>query len=110
MLVRSDATEAIYKTVAGNLRSTVAPFPRAAELSLSLRPEAFRMVREAGANALRGTLRASVYLGESAQHEVALDGCDAVVRVAELNPKRTHAAGERMILEIDADDVVPLAG
>ena len=67
-------------------------------------------MRDAGANTLAGTLRSSVYLGESAQHEVALDGCDAVVRVAELNPKRVHAAGERMVLEIDADDVVPLAG
>ena len=110
MLVRSDASEAVYKTAAGNLRSTAAPFPRAAELSLSLRPEAFRVVRDAGANTIAGTLRSTVYLGESAQHEIALDGCDAVVRVAELNPKRAHAAGERMILEIDADDVVPLAG
>ena len=110
MLVRSDAGEAIYKTAAGNLRSTVAPFPRAAELSLSLRPEAFRVVREAGSNAMTGRLRSTVYLGESAQHEIALDGCDAVVRAAEVNPKRAHAVGERLILEIDADDVVPLDG
>ena len=71
---------------------------------------ALRFAREAGANTLVGGLRRTVYLGESAQHEIALDGCDAVVRVAELNPKRVHAAGERVTLEIDADDVVPLAG
>jgi hypothetical protein len=34
---------------------------------------------------------------------------EAVVRVAELNPKNPPAIGERVTLEIDADDVVPLA-
>ena len=47
---------------------------------------------------------------EGAQHEVALDGCEALLRVAELNPKNPPAFGERVSLEIDADDVVPLAG
>jgi ABC-type Fe3+/spermidine/putrescine transport system ATPase subunit len=111
MLVRSDASEAIYKTAAGNLRSSVAPFPRETELSLSLRPEALRMVRGAGSgNALAGAVRSSIYLGDVAQHEVALDGCADLVRVAELNPKNPPAVGERVTLEIDADDVVPLAG
>ncbi len=110
MLVRSDAHEALYKTAAGNLRSTVAPFPKVAELSLSLRPEALRMVRGAvvGANALAGVVKSSIYLGDVAQHEVGLDGCDAVIRVAELNPKNPLSIGERVTLEIDADDVVPL--
>ena len=111
MLVRSDAGEAIYKTAAGNLRSTVAPFPRESELSLSLRPEALRIARAGGgANAIAGTVRSSIYLGDVAQHEVALDGCSDLVRVAELNPKAPPAAGDRVTLEIDADDVVPLAG
>ncbi len=110
ILVRSDANEALYKTAAGNLRSTVAPFPKVAELSLSLRPEALRMVRGAavGANALAGVVKSSIYLGDVAQHEVGLDGCDAVIRVAELNPKNPLSIGERVALEIDADDVVPL--
>jgi spermidine/putrescine transport system ATP-binding protein len=111
ILVRSDASEALYKTAAGNLRSTVAPFPRETELSLSLRPEALRMVRGGGggANALSGTVRSTIYLGDIAQHEIGLDGCDALLRVAELNPKNPPAAGERVALEIDTDDVVPLA-
>ena len=112
ILVRSDAGEAVYKTAAGNLRSTVSPFPRETELSLSLRPEALRLVRGAAAsgNALAGTVRSSIYLGDIAQHEVALDGCNALLRVAELNPKNPPVSGERVSLEIDADDVVPLAG
>ncbi|MEY3027774.1 MAG: hypothetical protein RL136_421 [Planctomycetota bacterium] len=111
ILVRSDATEAVYKTAAGNLRSTVTPFPTESELSLSLRPEALRMVRggAAVANALSGTVKSSIYLGDIAQHEVALDGCTDLVRVAELNPKHPPAVGERVTLEIDPDDVVPLA-
>jgi hypothetical protein len=63
---------------------------------------------------LTGVVRASTYLGGIAQHEVALDvqsgAAEAVVRVAELNPKNPPSIGERVVLEIDADDVVPLAG
>jgi iron(III) transport system ATP-binding protein len=117
ILVESRAGDATYKTAAGNLRSTVAPFPKAAELSLSLRPEALRLVRGAGAaageNLLAGTVRSSIYLGDIAQHEVELDGLAgasgaSLVRVAELNPKNPPAAGERVQLLIDPDDVVPL--
>ena len=107
MLVRANIHEALYKT-AGDLTSTVSPFPATTELALSLRPEAFRMVREREANTLTGTVRSSIYLGGVAQHEVALDGCDALIRVAELNPKNSPNAGDRVMLAIDADDVVPL--
>jgi iron(III) transport system ATP-binding protein len=111
ILVRSDASEALYKTAAGNLRSSVAPFPLEAELSLSLRPEALRLARGAASagNGLAGVVRSSIYLGDIAQHEVALDGCDRLIRVAELNPKNPPVVGERVSLEIDPDDVVPLA-
>jgi ABC-type Fe3+/spermidine/putrescine transport system ATPase subunit len=116
ILVRNGASEALYKTAAGNLVSTVAPFPEASELSLSLRPEAFRISRggaQASGNALVGAVRSSIYLGGVAQHEVMLDvpagAAESVVRVAELNPKNPPAIGERVALEIDADDVVPLA-
>ena len=108
MLVRANIHEALYKTAAGDLTSTVSPFPATTELALSLRPEAFRMVREREANTLTGTVRSSIYLGGVAQHEVALDGCDALIRVAELNPKNSPNAGDRVMLAIDADDVVPL--
>jgi ABC-type Fe3+/spermidine/putrescine transport system ATPase subunit len=113
ILVRSDASEALYKTAAGDLLSTVGPFPKATELSLSLRPEALRMLSAADAasarNTLAGTVRLTIYLGGHAQHEVRLDGCDVSVRVSELNPKNPPAIGDRVALAIDADDVVPLA-
>ncbi len=113
ILVRSDASEALYKTAAGDLLSTVGPFPRATELSLSLRPEALRMIAAGGAatmrNTLAGTVGSTIYLGGHAQHEVRLDGCDVSVRVSELNPKNPPAIGDRVALAIDADDVVPLA-
>jgi hypothetical protein len=58
-------------------------------------------------------VRSSIYLGGVAQHEVVLDvpagAAEAVIRVAELNPKDPPAIGERVALEIDPDDVVPLA-
>ena len=117
ILVRSGPDEALYKTAAGNLTSTVGPFPEASELSLSLRPEAFRLLRGgamSGVNALAGVVRSSVYLGGVAQHEVELDvpggAATAIVRVAELNPKQPPTIGERVSIAIDADDVVPLAG
>ncbi len=109
MLVRSNVNEALYKTAAGDLVSTVAPFPAATELALSLRPEALRMVSTSGgANTLTGTVRSSTYLGGVAHHEVALDGGGACIRVAELNPKSPPAVNDRVTLAIDADDVVPL--
>jgi iron(III) transport system ATP-binding protein len=110
VLVQGGATEATYRTVAGNLRSTAAPFPSATELSLSLRPEALRITRgEARDNALAGTVRATTYLGDIAQHEIALADGSTAIRVAELNPKEPPAIGERVVVAIDPDDVVPLA-
>ena len=109
IVVRSDAREALYQTAAGTLRSTAAPFPRESELSLSLRPEALRIAGAGAANTLAGTVRSSVYLGDTAQHEIALDGCDAVIRASELNPRTPRQPGERLTVEIDPDDVVPLA-
>jgi ABC-type Fe3+/spermidine/putrescine transport system ATPase subunit len=112
ILVRSDASEALYKTAAGDLASTVAPFPKATELSLSLRPEALRMIAPNATqerNMLAGVVTSSIYLGGHAQHEVRLANTDATVRVSELNPKNPPAIGDRVVLAIDTDDVVPLA-
>lgn len=116
VFVRGDSAEAVYRTAAGELASTAAPFPRETELSLSLRPEALRIVageRGAARNRFTGTVRAGVYLGGVAQHEVVLDApagaAQPVLRVSELNPKSPIAPGQRVAVEIDADDVVPLA-
>ncbi len=119
LLVRKDAREAVYRTAAGELLSTAAPFPEAGELSLSLRPEAFRMrAAEPGAdaggrNALAGRVESSIYLGGHAQHEVRLETASGeacgTVRVSELNPRTVPARGTRVALEIDPDDAVPLA-
>jgi ABC-type Fe3+/spermidine/putrescine transport system ATPase subunit len=116
VFVRGDSSEAVYRTAAGELASTAAPFPKATELSLSLRPEALRIVtgaRGASRNRFEGTARSGVYLGGVAQHEVVLDApagaAQPVLRVSELNPKAPIAPGQRVAVEIDADDVVPLA-
>ncbi len=108
ILVRASVHEALYKTAAGNLISSVAPFPTATELALSLRPEAWRIGDASDGNALTGTIRSSTYLGAVAHHEVALDGCESTLRVAELNPKNPPATGDRVTLSIDRADVVPL--
>lgn len=112
--VRSDGNEALFKTAAGNLLSRAAPFPRASELALSIRPEALRMSRGGVADAVNrigGVIRATRYFGGTAQHEIALDGGDPSlrVRVAELNPADPPAEGERVTLTVDPSDVVPLA-
>ncbi|MEY3022954.1 MAG: Spermidine/putrescine import ATP-binding protein PotA [Planctomycetota bacterium] len=113
LLVRKDGAEAVYRTAAGELVSSVAPFPEESELSLSLRPEAF-VLRAPGAaaggrNVLAGRVESSIYLGGHAQHEVRLAGCDATLRVSELNPRAMPAQGAPVELAIDPDDVVPLA-
>jgi iron(III) transport system ATP-binding protein len=92
---------------------------------VSLRPEALRLEREAGAgggNVLRGRIVESTYLGEMAQHVVELVGLAGGggggramrVRVAELNPVPTGdglgaaaaGGGSEVGVRVSAGDVV----
>jgi iron(III) transport system ATP-binding protein len=57
-----------------------------ASVTLSIRPECWRLQREpAGRNAVRGRIGAAVYLGELAQYE--LSAGERTLKVLELNPR-----------------------
>ncbi|MHC5022456.1 MAG: ABC transporter ATP-binding protein [Planctomycetota bacterium] len=100
-------------TPAGHLLSSVLPGPATLEagenVTCSVRPESLRVVdAPADRNAISGTRRQSIYLGEVAQHVVELAG-GTLVRALELNPSHFGEPGDTMHLSIDPDDIVILS-
>jgi iron(III) transport system ATP-binding protein len=73
---------------------------------LSLRPETLRWGRSE-VNALMGTLQETTYLGELAEHTVALSE-RVTLKVFELNPRGAFAPGAAVSLWVDPEDVVAL--
>jgi len=94
-------------TPAGTLASTHAA-PKAEKLVVSIRPEAFRVGMSQGANALRGRVVESTYLGELAQYVVELPG-PTRVKAATINPGAPLLPGADIGLSVDPGDVVVLA-
>lgn len=79
---------------------------------VSIRHEALTLARAGAPNALKGVLRESVYLGDSAQHRVDL-GAAGVVLVTVSNPGSPAAAGferlgSELWLHVAPEDVVLL--
>jgi ABC-type Fe3+/spermidine/putrescine transport system ATPase subunit len=82
------------------------------QITISIRPEATRIVRLGEAGSLPGRLIETTYLGETAQHLVEVKGCPAV-KVAEMNPfgssSRIHPnPGDPVGVVFDAGEIVPL--
>jgi len=80
-------------------------------VALCVRPEAvsFGGLPEGGENVLRGFFKESVYLGEAAQHTIALaaDGCSMDFKAFELNPAAGRdRAGERAEVRVDPEQVI----
>ncbi|HWL50909.1 MAG TPA: ABC transporter ATP-binding protein [Chthoniobacteraceae bacterium] len=86
-------------------------FAKGEAVSVSIRPEAWRMVAEAapGALTLPGRVAQRVYLGETAQYEV--DTEVGRIKVHELNPRPDAArqAGEPCLLTVERDDLMVFA-
>ncbi|MBX3374692.1 MAG: ABC transporter ATP-binding protein [Phycisphaeraceae bacterium] len=95
-------------TAAGRL-STSRPLPAGVDrLVCSIRPEAIRLGPIDGSgNGLAGTLRSSIYLGESAQHLVDT-GHGVALKVLEADPGPLAPPGTQVALSIRPDHVVPL--
>ncbi|OGV82301.1 MAG: hypothetical protein A3K19_25095 [Lentisphaerae bacterium RIFOXYB12_FULL_65_16] len=111
--VRADS--ATVETPLGRLTSTVPPAGgggAGAEVTVSLRPETLRIVSEtdaAATNRFRARLVESTYLGEMAEHLVAVD--DSVqLRLFELNPRSAARTGEDVTVAVTPEDVVVLPG
>jgi iron(III) transport system ATP-binding protein len=77
-------------------------------VSVSIRPEAIRILDEGGtaANRLSGVVGAGLFLGATAEFEVRV--AEARIRVLELHPRIDRAPGSAISLGIDPADVVIL--
>ena len=98
------------QTACGNFQSTACPEGVAPgqEVQLSMRPEAFRRTdRASGDNILEVAMAHLDYLGEIADY-IGTTADGETLKYFELNPKRGFAAGDRVCLEIDPEDVVVL--
>jgi iron(III) transport system ATP-binding protein len=84
-----------------------------AQVVLSIRPHQIELVaptdaKDAGANALRGTVERASFLGESVDYQVAVADSDVVLRVAAPAVKRLRE-GEAVGLRIDPAACIVLA-
>ncbi len=78
-------------------------------VNCSIRPEAIKVHDGPGANnGFEGTRLHSTYLGEIAQHEVAV-GQDQTLRIMEGNPRHMGGEGDTLYLSIDPGDIVLVA-
>ena len=80
-----------------------------AAVTLSVRPECWKLGREAPArNAVRGRIGAAVYLGEAAQYDFVAGGQS--LKILELNPRFIDAGSRgELFASAEPDDVVVLA-
>jgi len=82
-----------------------------ATVPVSIRPETLRIgdLPASGPNSFEGILRETVYLGETAQHVVEVNGI--ALKVFELNPRSVRRGEKRGVaVSVDPGDVVVLAG
>jgi iron(III) transport system ATP-binding protein len=109
----ADGDVVVLQTAAGTLRSTAAAngVRPGEKVTCSVRPEALRVALTAGADAsnrLVGKRITSLYLGDAAQHVVALTGGEHVLAL-EVNPRPFAEAEEPIALTVDPHDVVVLS-
>jgi iron(III) transport system ATP-binding protein len=102
--------KAAVETAAGVFSAVAEGFAAGEKVVLSIRPEAVRLHVEAeGENTFAATLAGSQYLGEMAQHEVALAG-DLRLKALELRPKAVARDAEKMAtrIRVPADEITVL--
>jgi iron(III) transport system ATP-binding protein len=101
---------ALVRTAAGEFVSAVLSpdlAPQTTGVTVSIRPEAWRLDGSAGRNTLPGRVVESTYLGETEQLVVELPG-GARVKVAHLNPGAAARTGEAVSVSAAPADVVVL--
>jgi iron(III) transport system ATP-binding protein len=105
LLLDSPAGELVSKSFDPEL------VPDRGNVTCSIRPESLRPTTDAGANSFEGKCLHTIYLGEMAQHHLALAD-ETRLRVYELNPKGGIPSGNGnvpMRVNVDPHDVVVLA-
>jgi len=109
--VKTAAAGAVeVETASGVFRAAADGFRAGEKAILSIRPEAVRLhVEGGGDNVFEATLAGSQYLGEMAQHEVALPG-GVRLKALELRPKAVARDAEKVAtrIRVPADEIVVL--
>ena len=99
------ATSCEIETAAGILHSNCGSASIGSKVTLSIRPESFRI--DDGPNCIRGLCKSSLYLGEMSQHQI--DTPVGFLKVFELDPRETTRVGQQLSLRTQPDAVVVLA-
>ena len=108
----ADNGQASIKTDAGSLSLSSSQASSGGKATVSLRPEAIRML-EAGTptpdgwNEFSGQLEGSIFLGEASEHRIRVG--EAEIRVLELHPRTSRDHGSTVRMAIDPHDVVLVA-
>ncbi len=100
----------VLETAAGLLRSTSFPedLPATGNVTCSLRPEAIHLHGTNGSpNHFQATPARTIYLGETAQHHLRLEG-DLLLKAFELNPRPSNGQSAATSCSVDPRDVVIL--
>jgi len=95
-----------FEGVLGNPGGMAAPGSAA---TVSVRPECWRLCREApaGANVVRGRIGGALYLGELAQYE--FESAGVALKIIELNPRLLEAGAQGELFAVaESEDVVIL--
>ncbi|HEX8371580.1 MAG TPA: ABC transporter ATP-binding protein [Chthoniobacterales bacterium] len=103
------ADEGLVETDLGTFKGSASqPLQVGQEVTLSIRPECWRLRAESAAsNSMRGRITQTTYLGELAQYEFSCAGQS--LKVFELNPRHLAERGERdWFAMADPEDVVIL--
>jgi iron(III) transport system ATP-binding protein len=110
-LVSAGGGQAIVETPCGRFEGVLGEplvVPAAgADVTLSVRPECWKLTREAPArNAVKGRIGEAVYLGEVAQYEFLAGG--QALKILELNPRFVDAVRGELFASAEPEDVVVL--
>ncbi len=91
--------------------STRVPFSKGETVSVSVRPEAWKVISEDSGTlpTLAGQVVERIYLGETAQYEIATQV--GTMKVHELNPREASARreGDRCLLAVEREDLMVFA-
>jgi iron(III) transport system ATP-binding protein len=120
-VLRADAGAAWVRTAAGEFQGALSPATfmplEGARVTLSIRPEAWRLLDEpAEENTIAGRIGQVTYFGEVAHYEFEALGRDGAIlspaqrlRICELNPRSSASRRDKIVYAYaDADDVVAL--
>ena len=114
VILGREGDEVMLESPAGKLRSRAFPkdLPQGGGVTVSIRPEALRICNGTGSTTGSGNILVtkrveSTYLGEVAQHQLAI-GDQTRIKIFELNPRAASDADRTIRVEVSPEDVVIL--